>query len=119
MGVLLVCMCAPRVLRRSITATPPHPTPPHPPTTGLERKKRVGPIIASILPWQSIHLDASGLIVVTVTAWCCLERRGVGEEVERRGGGEERRGEETTEDRWKERKKSGGEKRGARLNSLF
>lgn len=30
-----------------------------------------------------------------------------------------RRGEETTGDRWKERKKSGGEKRGARLHSLF
>lgn len=33
------------------------------------------PIVVSTLPEQSVHLDESSLIVLTVTAWCCLERR--------------------------------------------
>ncbi len=41
---------------------------------GVALQKR--PIMVSILSKQSIHLDASRLIVLTLTAWCCLERRG-------------------------------------------
>lgn len=41
---------------------------------GVALNKR--PILVSMLPSQRIHLDASRFIVLTRTAWGCLERRG-------------------------------------------